>query len=238
MTIFTESITESFSSGDNSVRIQDLYLEELLDLLEVSDVSMEEALENISFLEEVSASSGKSIGEIVGMLDSVSRQATLSRSSEETLGLISYPALTLESQGIITCPANINDTVSFELYETPATNIEIKLPDFGDVHSVKTSNIINRDIYIRRDLHSTIISMDFSGVTDKTSIVNFYNACRGILVKFTDQYNNTFLGFLNNDTLSVNTIFESKCDLDGITDWNDYGFNFTFEGKRTSTGAL
>jgi len=248
MAIYDLYIEESMGAEETAGRVIDLSIEESFGSLESSQDGGKSLLELIALAESVTASSGKSLNELLGMVESLDRQVDFNRSIEETAQVQEYVSGLLFRNGFIvlpgeegsemTCPTPITDHIKLELNADPLTFIELKLPEFGDSHGTETSIITNKDIYIRRNLYGSQLSMNFTGVIDKSGMIDFYRSCRGILIKLTDQYENEFVGFLTNPRVSAKTIFESKCQEDEVTDWNDYGFEFIFEGKRTLDGDL
>ncbi len=218
--IYTENMTEAITVLEEVGKETYTSLTEAVNAVDAVDAFGGTVIEAMKILNTVIATAGKTLSEASLFAVILSREIEANRAIDSGINISDYVSATLNT--LDTCPTVINDHIHIELYSDASVNIDIKLPEFKDKHTLQTSIITQEHIYIKRDLYDDKIIMDFSAVTDKQYIIDFYNASRGLRVLFTDQYDNEFLGYLTNQ-LSVKTVFEDTCD--------DYGFTLIFEGK-------
>jgi len=233
--IYDKYLTEAMSVLERLAKITNININDQLDMSTKLVDGGRSLLEKAIMACYVTANSGISLSEVFSINESLIRNIIANRSMITQAEMEVFIAGYIVHYGeidLITCAEPIKDFIYMELYTDALVNVTLKLPEFGDDHTLQTSIIHSEDIYIQRELSDDKITMSFTTVKSKTEIIDFYNASRGKRIKFIDQYDNTFLGYLTSPNLSIN---EETIKLDTC---GDYSTKIVFEGKRITDGEL
>jgi len=227
--LYTEYVTEAIAVLDSIRKLTEINLSESFNINDIlSDGGGRSLIEKLTVLCAVTATSGISLIEVFNINETLINNILANRNLNSNMVMEEFLAVYKISNGVITlvtCPEPIIDYIYMELFSDVNINVTVKLPEFGDEHKIQTSIIRSEDIYIRRDLDNSKITMSFNTIINKNDLVDFYNNSRGGRIKFTDQYNINYVGYLTN---SIS--FKEDSTKDG--ECGDYSTELVFEGKR------